>query len=193
MLEAAKQHRAHPRRRRLATAGAGVATATLAVAAFAAAVALAAPGLVRINSTSNSKLGERVTVNAQGLTLYALSPETASHLLCKSSECLSFWPPVTVPSRKTKLKAGSGVQGRLGVFRRSDGRLQVTLRGLPLYRFAKDRTKGEANGQGINSFGGTWHAVSASASLSSPSPPPSGPPPSSPPPSSPPPGYGYGY
>jgi predicted lipoprotein with Yx(FWY)xxD motif len=170
----------------------------LAVVALAAAIALAAPGTVRINSTSNSKLGERVAVNSQGLTLYALSPETASHLLCKSSECLSFWPPVTVSSRKTKLKAGSGLQGRLGVFRRSDGRLQVTLRGLPLYRFAGDHAKGEANGQGITSFGGTWHAVSASASSASPSPPPTSPPPTSPPPTSPPPtspppGYGYGY
>jgi predicted lipoprotein with Yx(FWY)xxD motif len=167
----------------------------LAVVALAAAIALAAPGTVRINSTSNSNLGERVAVNAQGMTLYALSPETTSHLLCKSSECLSFWPPVTVPSRKTKLKAGSGLQGRLGVFRRSDGRLQVTLRGLPLYRFANDHAKGEANGQGITSFGGTWHAVSASASSTSPpptSPPPTSPPPTSPPPS-PPPGYGYGY
>jgi predicted lipoprotein with Yx(FWY)xxD motif len=133
-------------------------------------------------------------VNAQGLTLYALSPETASHLLCKSSECLSFWPPVTVPSRKTKLKAGQGVQGRLGVLRRSNGVLQVTLRGLPLYRFARDRGKGEANGQGIKSFGGTWGAVSASAGSPSPAPPPMSPPspPYSPPPS-PPPGYGYGY
>jgi predicted lipoprotein with Yx(FWY)xxD motif len=165
----------------------------LAIAAFAAAVALAAPGTVRINSASNSRLGERVVVSTQGLTLYALSPETTGHLLCKSGECLSFWPPLTLPSRKTKLKAGPGVQGRLGVFRRSNGQLQVTLRGLPLYRFARDRAKGEANGQGITSFGGTWHAVSASASSGSPGSPPSSP---SPPPSpapSPPPGYGYGY
>jgi predicted lipoprotein with Yx(FWY)xxD motif len=180
--------------RRLATATTGATAALLATAAFATVIALATPATVRINSLSSSKLGERVVVNAQGLTLYALSPETASHLLCKSSECLSFWPPVTVPSRKTKLKAGQGVQGRLGVLRRSNGVLQVTLRGLPLYRFARDRGKGEANGQGIKSFGGTWGAVSASAGSASPPPPPMSPPspPYSPPPS-PPPGYGYGY
>jgi predicted lipoprotein with Yx(FWY)xxD motif len=191
MSDAGKQQRKPwQRRRRLATGIPGAAAAVLAMAAFAAAIALAASGTVRINSASNSKLGERVVVNAQGLTLYALSPETTSNLLCKSSECLAFWPPVTVPSRKTKLKAGPGVQGRLGVFRRGNGQLQVTLRGLPLYRFARDRAKGEANGQGIASFGGTWHAVSASASSAGPGSPPMSPP--SPPPS-PPPGYGYGY
>jgi predicted lipoprotein with Yx(FWY)xxD motif len=190
MLDASRQQKTRWRRRRLATGAAGVPAALLAVTAFAAAIALAAPGTFRINSASNSTLGERVVVNAQGLTLYALSPETTSHLLCKSSECLSLWPMVTVPSRKRKLKAGPGVQGRLGVFRRSNGVLQVTLRGMPLYRFVKDRAKGEANGQGITSFGGTWHAVSASASPASPGSPLVSPPSSSP---SPPPGYGYEY
>jgi len=191
MLDAGKQQRTRRQlMSRLASGTPTAAAALLAMAAFAAAIALAAPATVRINAASNSKLGERVVMNGQGLTLYALSPETASHRLCKSSECLGFWPPLTVPSRKTKLKAGPGVQGRLGVLRRSNGLLQVSLRGLPLYRFAGDRGKGEANGQGIKSFGGTWHAVSASASSASPPPPPMSPP--SPPPS-PPPGYGYGY
>jgi predicted lipoprotein with Yx(FWY)xxD motif len=104
-----------------------------------------------------------VLTNSQGRTLYALSPETTSHLLCKSSECLKFWPPITVTSSKTKLKDGSGVHGHLGILHRNNGMLQVTLRGLPLYRYSGDHAKGEANGQGIKSFGGTWHAVSASS------------------------------
>jgi predicted lipoprotein with Yx(FWY)xxD motif/sugar lactone lactonase YvrE len=134
------------------------------------------PATVRIGSASNSKLGEQVLVNSQGRTLYALSPETTSHLLCKSSECLKFWPPLTVPSRKTKLLAGAGVHGKLGILRRSDGVLQVTLRGMPLYRYSGDHAKGEANGQGISSFGGTWHAATASSSSSSTTPAPSTPP-----------------
>jgi predicted lipoprotein with Yx(FWY)xxD motif len=180
----------HPRRSSAATLAAA---AALALVACLAAIALAATATVKINSASNSKLGERVAVNSQGLTLYSLSPETSNHLLCKSRECLAFWPPVTVPSRKAKVEAGPNVRGRLGILRRSNGMLQVTLRGMPLYRFAKDHAKGEASGQGIESFGGTWHAVSASTGA----PPAAQPPPSpgSPPPSSPPgygpPGYGY--
>jgi len=55
------------------------------------------------------------------------------------------------------------VQGRLGILRRSNGMLQVTLRGMPLYRFTQDHSVGEANGQGLKSFGGTWHVISASS------------------------------
>lgn len=130
-----------------------------------ASVAFAASTLT-IGSASNAMLGEQVLVNPQGHTLYALSPETTSHLLCKSSECLKVWPPLTVRSRTTRLKAGAGVKGHLGILRRSDGMLQVTLRGRPLYRYSGDRAKGQANGQGLESFGGTWHAATSSSATS---------------------------
>ncbi len=140
--------------------------AMLAIALPIAAVAMGSSTATTVASASSSKLGERVVINAQGRTLYALSPETTRHLLCTSGECLKFWPPLTVPSRRTKLSAGSGVQGRLGILRRRDGLLQVTLRGVPLYRFSHDHAKGEVNGQGVESFGGTWHAVSAATNPS---------------------------
>jgi predicted lipoprotein with Yx(FWY)xxD motif len=142
-----------------------VGLAVLAVAVSLATVAFAS-GTVTVSSATNSKLGTQVVVNAQGKTLYALSPETTKHLLCKTSECLKFWPPLTVPSSKTKLTAGAGVQGHLGILHRKGGMLQVTLRGMPLYRFAKDRAKGEANGEGVESFEGTWHAVTAASPAS---------------------------
>jgi predicted lipoprotein with Yx(FWY)xxD motif len=164
--------------------------AALAVVAAFATIALSAGTTLTVGSASNSKLGERVLVSPQGRTLYALSPETARHLLCKSGQCLSFWPPLTVPSRTTRLKAGPGVHGRLATLRRSNGILQVTLGGMPLYRFLDDRAKGQANGQGIKSFGGTWHAVRASGSSSPAAP--SMPQPTPPPPSTPAaPGYSY--
>jgi len=148
----------------------GAAAVLLAVCASFAAVALAAGGAVTVGSASNATLGKRVAVNAQGRTLYALTPESTHHLLCTSAACLKTWPPLTVPSRRTKLRAASGVDGGLGVLRRSDGRFQVTLRGRPLYRFSGDHAKGEANGEGIESFGGSWHAVSAATGASSPAP-----------------------
>ncbi len=152
------------RRRRPPRAGILALAAALGLGVWLAAIALASSGPATLDSSASSALGETVVVSAQGRTLYALSPETAGHLLCRSNECLKAWPPLTVPSRSTKLKAGTGVHGRLGLVHRSNGILQVTLRGLPLYRFSGDRAKGEANGQGIQSFGGTWHAVTASTS-----------------------------
>lgn len=153
----------HRRMHRLAV---GITAAMLLFAGSLVALALAAGGSTTVSSISNAKLGEQLVVDAQGRTLYALSPETTHHLLCKSSECLKFWPPLTVRSSKTKLTAGSSVHGRLAILRRSNGTLQVTLGGLPLYRYSGDRAKGEANGQHIHSFGGTWHVLSATGGAS---------------------------
>jgi predicted lipoprotein with Yx(FWY)xxD motif len=141
--------------------------AVVTVAAITvAATALAAGSSLTLSSSSNSMLGKPVVVNPQGRTLYHLSPETSKHLLCKSKECLTNWPPLTVKSAKTKLKAGSGVKGKLALLHRSNGTLQVTLNGLPLYRYAGDSAKDDVNGEGIESFGGIWHAVKASSSSS---------------------------
>jgi len=165
MTDSAQGRTAATRRRRRPPALAiWTAAATLVFAVSLAAIALAGSTSTTVGSAANATLGEQVAVNSQGQTLYALSPETTSHLLCKSSECLKFWPPLTVPSRTSKLKAATGVHGTLGILRRSNGTLQVTLRGMPLYRYSGDRAKGEANGQNIKSFGGTWHAATASAS-----------------------------
>jgi predicted lipoprotein with Yx(FWY)xxD motif len=145
------------------------------VAGSLAASALATTSALTLGSASNATLGKPVVISPQGRTLYALSPETSKHLLCKSAECFKVWPPVTVKSSKVKLKAASGVQGHVGILRRSNGMLQVTLRGEPLYRFSGDSGKDQDHGQGIESFGGKWHAVTASSSeaTSAPTTPPS--------------------
>jgi len=149
-------------RKRLGRPGAVAILASATTVLLVSAVAVAAGARV-VSSAANQKLGTTVGVEAHGHTLYALSPETTHHLLCKSSACLANWPPLTVHSSKLKLQAGSGVQGRLGLLRRGGGKWQVTLRGMPLYRFAGDTAKGQANGEGLMAFGGTWHAVTSSA------------------------------
>jgi predicted lipoprotein with Yx(FWY)xxD motif len=134
-----------------------------AAALSTAGLAFASGGTPVLRSATNEALHQTIAVDQHGRTVYVLSPETTHHLLCRSRSCLLLWPPVTVRSRSVKLVAGHGVQGRLGLLRRSNGVLQVTLRGLPLYRYAGDGSSGEANGEGIKSFGGTWHALRASA------------------------------
>ena len=154
-----------PTRRRAFTLKAVVAAVTLAIAVSFAAMALAS-GSASIDSASNSSLGEHVLVGSSGHTLYVLSPETTHSLLCKSSECLKFWPPVTASSA-SKVKLGSGVHGKVGILHRSNGDSQVTLNGHPLYYFSEDHSRGEANGQNFKSFGGTWHVLSPSGTPSS--------------------------
>ena len=155
-----------PWHRHAADLAMGIAAAALAFAAPPTVIALASGGATTVSSASNSGLGEQIAVDTHGRTLYALSPETTHHLLCKTRECLRFWPPLTVRSSKTKLKAGPGVHGHLAILRRSNGVLQVTLRGLPLYHYAGDHAAGEANGQGIQSFGGSWHVLAVTSNVS---------------------------
>jgi predicted lipoprotein with Yx(FWY)xxD motif len=162
-------------------------SAALAAAFVAAALAV---GTVTIDSQPSSKLGQRVVVNAQGHTLYTLSGETRARQFCTTPECLRFWPPLRA-SKSAHLKAAHGVQGQLRVLTRSGGIVQVTLRGVPLYRFSGDRAKGEVNGEGIVGPGGhVWHAVrAASASQKAPATTPAATPPATPPPTTQPPSY----
>jgi predicted lipoprotein with Yx(FWY)xxD motif len=143
-----------------------------AVAALAGAVGFAVAGFTglalgratqtTLKTSHSATLGKRIAVDARGRTVYELRPETTKHLLCTSKACFQFWPPVTVKSRKVKLSKATGISGKLGLLHR-DGFFQVTLGGRPLYRYAGDKARGDANGQGIVAFGGTWHVVTASS------------------------------
>ncbi len=107
---------------------------------------------------------ENVVVNSHGLTVYTLSGETANHRECtKANNCFSFWFPVKVGSN-AKLTASRGVKGKLGSLRRNGFR-QVTLKRHPLYTFIGDGGKKRRTvGEGVVSFGGTWHVVAAQSS-----------------------------
>jgi predicted lipoprotein with Yx(FWY)xxD motif len=137
---------------------------TMAALTLSAALAAAAPaggGSLHLATASNATLGKTIVVNPAGRTLYSLSTETAHHLLCKSKECLNFWPPLTVVSRSTKVTVPSSVHGKLGLIKRSNGILQVTLGGKPVYRFRADSARGQIRGEGLELDGGVWHAVAA--------------------------------
>ncbi len=100
-----------------------------------------------------------VAVNSRGVTVYELSPESATHLVCKSSACLNVWPPVR--AARSLVKAG-GLKGKLGTVARK-GYQQVTLNGHPVYTFVEDAgRRGRAEGEGINNFGGVWHVFKES-------------------------------
>jgi predicted lipoprotein with Yx(FWY)xxD motif len=148
-------------RKRIALATAATTFAAGSLAAFALAATT-----TTVSSATSSALGAKVAVNAKGRTLYALSGESTHHLLCKSHECFEAWPPLTVSSKSAHLKAGAGLHGHLALIKRSSSSWQVTLNGIPLYRFSGDSGRAEDNGQGIESFGGTWHAVLATGKAS---------------------------
>ncbi|HXJ48628.1 MAG TPA: hypothetical protein VNF91_05610 [Candidatus Acidoferrum sp.] len=96
---------------------------------------------------------EPVLVNANAQTLYYLTADTATTVAC-SGQCATFWPPLLLPSGDPA--SGSSLPGKLTVLTDPNGR-QVLYNGHPLYAFVKDKASGDANGEGVNAFGGTWH------------------------------------
>src|ERR1700677_3882040 len=89
----------------------------VAMAGVVGMAAAASPSTLGV--AKNSTLGETIVVDAHGLTLYELRPETTRHLLCtKAGGCFQIWHPVTVASARTKLTAGHGVTGKLGILHR---------------------------------------------------------------------------
>ncbi len=103
-----------------------------------------------------------VLVSPSGRTLYLLSGPQQSKPTCSSaSGCTKYWPPLV--SGGAPLHAGPGVNGSLlGQVSVAGEGEQVTYNHWPLFMYAGDSGPGQANGEGIHSFGGTWYAVSAS-------------------------------
>ena len=102
--------------------------------------------------------GAAVLTNAQGFAVYSFAPDTMTKSDCTGA-CAAAWPPVKGPAT-----AGAGLTGKLGTIKRSDGSVQATYNGHPLYTFVMDTGPGTDTGNGVNAFGGLWHALTASGS-----------------------------
>jgi predicted lipoprotein with Yx(FWY)xxD motif len=102
-----------------------------------------------------------VLVNGDGMTLYLLSSEAGGKLTCTDDNgCTKVWPDTELPAGVTSATAGSGVDSsKLGTVKGSSGSLYVTYAGWPLYTFSHDTGAGQAHGEGIVSFGGTWKTL----------------------------------
>lgn len=101
-----------------------------------------------------------ILVDSQGKALYTLT-NNGQAVPCTDA-CLGVWPPLMLPAGQSTATGASGVTG-LGTVA-ANGGMQVTHNNLPLYFFQGDAGAGTTNGDGINSFGGTWNVVQASGS-----------------------------
>jgi predicted lipoprotein with Yx(FWY)xxD motif len=98
--------------------------------------------------------GATVLTDAKGLTLYWFVPDTSTKSKCYGS-CATYWPPVKGPV------SGGSLTGTFGTIKRTDGTLQATYNGHPLYTYAAD-SPGQAKGNNLNASGGVWHEVTES-------------------------------
>lgn len=132
--------------------------ALLGVLAYGASGAGAAS--TTVTEKNNSTFGS-ILADSSGKTLYTLT-SNGSPVLC-SGICAQIWPPLTV-TPGTKATGPSGVCC-LGTTANANGEA-VTYKGDPLYRYANDRSSADATGDGVMSFGGTWHVVRIASSSS---------------------------
>jgi len=103
----------------------------------------------------NSKLG-KILVDGSGKTLYLFEKDTTNASTCYDA-CATYWPPLLT---KDAPKAGAGVNASLlGTSKRSDGTVEVTYAGHPLYYVVTDHNPGDASGQGVNNFGAAWFVL----------------------------------
>lgn len=102
--------------------------------------------------TTGTKLGT-VLAASNSMTLYTNKNDKPGSSACNSA-CAQIWPPLLVTAGAPA--APSGLMGTLGVVTWSDGTVQVTLNGQPLYLYTGDSKSGDTNGDGID---GIWAAV----------------------------------
>lgn len=138
----------------------------IVVGVVAVGAGTAAAGILsslRVTKRTVAGKSMKIVVDRRGDTIYELGGESLGRLKCISRACLAYWPPVMVRSASARPPKGPGVPGRLTILRRVRARLfQVMLNNHPLYFFSGDTKIGDAKGQGIKSFGGTWHVIPAS-------------------------------
>ena len=98
----------------------------------------------------------RVLFDANGQVVYVFENDRRNRSNCTSADCVEAWPPVLT---RQPPSAGDGIRARLlGTIRRSDGRLQVTYNGRPLYFYEHERP-GEIKCHNVELHGGLWWVV----------------------------------
>jgi len=126
--------------------------------AMAATASMSSNGTVK--TAHSSKYGT-ILVASNGMTLYRYTPDKKNVSTC-SGACAAYWPPLVLKAG-AKPTAGSGVTASLlGTTKRSNGAMQVTYAGWPLYTYAGDKKTGQTNGQG---FEKKWYVVGTTGAL----------------------------
>lgn len=96
----------------------------------------------------------RVVVDAKGMSVYVFTKDIKdSGTSACTGSCIAAWPPVLTLSGTPAVE---GITGRVGTIATPDGKKQLTINGMPVYYYAKDRAPGDITGQGV---GSVWYLV----------------------------------
>jgi predicted lipoprotein with Yx(FWY)xxD motif len=135
------------------------AAATSAPTSSAPASSMSTPAAASELKVADSKVGQ-IVVDGKGMSVYYYTKDTKdSGTSACTGGCLAAWPPVTTTSATPSVE---GVTGNLGTITTPDGKKQVTINGMPIYYYAKDKAAGDITGQGVNSV---WYLVAPSGEM----------------------------
>ncbi|WP_159706159.1 hypothetical protein [Arthrobacter sp. 18067] len=108
---------------------------------------------------ASSSAGQ-IVVDSKGMSLYFFTKDVKDSGTSACTEaCLAAWPIFTTTSEGPTV---DGVTGTVGTIASPDGNKHVTLNGMPLYYYAKDKAPGDVTGQGV---GGVWYLVSPTGEM----------------------------
>ena len=132
------------------TTAAPTPSATSPAATSAAPTATTAAPAVDL-MTASSAAGN-IVVDAKGMSLYFFTKDVKdSGTSACTGACLTAWSPALTTAATPSAK---GITGTLGTITTPEGTKQLTLNGLPLYYYAKDKKPGDVTGQDV---GGAWY------------------------------------
>jgi predicted lipoprotein with Yx(FWY)xxD motif len=114
-----------------------------------------APG--QVIKSGDSEFGT-ILFDGDGRAIYIWEVETTPTAECYG-DCAEAWPPVLTDGTPTAIGA---VDGKLlGTTQRTDGKMQVTYNGHPLYYYAHEEA-GEVKCHNIRTHGGLWWVIQPS-------------------------------
>lgn len=96
-----------------------------------------------------------VLTNGQGRTLYWFAIDTPTASKCTGT-CLQYWPKVIGTPTAA---AGTSLPMGFGTIKGTDGQVQATYDGHPLYTYMGDTAAGQVSGNGTKLSGGLWWAM----------------------------------
>jgi predicted lipoprotein with Yx(FWY)xxD motif len=122
-------------------------------------LALAALGGVPVHAQSAAAVATRdapdlgtFLTDQAGRTLYMYTRDDIGLSNCYDA-CAAAWPPLLTDADPS---GPDGIAAGLGTTQRTDGSVQVTYNGMPLYYWSKDQKPGDTTGQNV---GGVWFVV----------------------------------
>ena len=116
-------------------------------------------GATRDMETATSDKGE-IVVDGKGMSVYYFTKDVkdSGKSNC-TGDCLVAWPPVLTTNDTPTVE---GVTGKVGTIDTPDGKKQVTVEGMPVYLWEKDKAPGDTTGQGV---GKVWYLVAPDGAM----------------------------